>query len=47
MKYTCKDLGKRVWITNKSQLQHYRSLLRLIFDFVGKEIAAEIDDKGK
>jgi hypothetical protein len=46
-KYLCQDLGNRVWIINKSQLQHYRSLLRLIFEFVGKDIAAEVDDKGK
>ncbi|KAH5281913.1 hypothetical protein HBI71_003440 [Parastagonospora nodorum] len=44
--YLCQDIGMRICITNKSQLQHYRSLLRLIFDFVGKDIAAEIDDKG-
>ncbi|KAH4911197.1 hypothetical protein HBI80_022340 [Parastagonospora nodorum] len=43
--YMCGHIGQRIWVIDKSQLQHCRSLLRLVFDFV-KDVASETDDEG-
>ncbi|KAF2822963.1 hypothetical protein CC86DRAFT_423034 [Ophiobolus disseminans] len=44
--YLCSGLGQRVWILDKRQLHHYRSLLKVILSFVGCRNASEIDDMG-